>query len=794
MWGFGRNDADATLPPAPPSDERLDQPPRVDTDGADELQQEHAAMLGRRMLGALSGVSLDKGPGALATAVPAKSGPRSPPTSRGSRPASTTQDSSRSQDLLSALVPRGADEHSPGSVEGMEQRRSPQFGIGDPVAPPRSEALGPSIAPLLEAQLRPMMEQLEGSLKKQLLSTHAVLQDLRKEVVGVQALVKASQEVRKERAGVRPPRPAPSSHAAGYLCSLPDSPCSDRRSEWQRKLPNDSMPPLSEETGGANPEDPWTRNETRGLSPRETLPDESVSASMAFANANASMGSHFSVYHAETAHLEAHQGGLLSGTFTKHRWTAGMASIASVDIVQFTASFVLVATNAIYTGYQVERAVTNAVDGAADDNLGPYLQGQAVFSGLMLLEWALQWFRKGPAWFLADGALPWNAFDSLVLFSGVLEVALLAAGVHGARSLNFLRVLRLVKFARSIKRLRTLRRLFAMVGNATSSFCWAMLSLLFFVYVFAIFVTQRISRAADFVESQWTHSDEYESYAQWEKEAFYFFGSLRKTMFTLLAAVSGGMDWAGAASALMQLEFGYFVMCLYVVFVFGMVFCLSNILIALVVASTQDLGRFDREVVTENRIAEETEQCSRLQWAFGRIDESNSGYLSRGDLFIALRDRNISAYLHSLGVDASEVWGVFNFLDKECNGAVEVNSFVRKIIVMRGAAKNVDVVALIYAMRRSARITDEFQTAVGKRLDEIATAVKVHSRRSLSGSVAGPPKTGTTRQRSWVEGSPRSHSETPRSPIGGRGDAAAGGDTPPSPRSRGQADCLVLSA
>lgn len=138
----------------------------------------------------------------------------------------------------------------------------------------------------------------------------------------------------------------------------------------------------------------------------------------------------------------------------------------------------------------------------------------------------------------------WNAFDMIVVFLALGEVALdiwlhLFSGSEdnvfdnggSAKLLRLLRLTRLLRLFRTFRQLRPLRMMVHSLYSAGKSVSWAFLLLITTVYAFGVILTQAV-----------TDHTEGGTRVEGENLVLYF-GTLHRSMLSLWMAISGGISW-----------------------------------------------------------------------------------------------------------------------------------------------------------------------------------------------------------------------------------------------------------
>merc|ERR1712008_582557 len=77
-----------------------------------------------------------------------------------------------------------------------------------------------------------------------------------------------------------------------------------------------------------------------------------------------------------------------------------------------------------------------------------------------------------------------------------------------------------------------------------------------------------------------------------------------------------------------------------------------------------------------------------------------SGMLNEQAMNLLLQDPELTAYLNTIGVDVTEAKGLFTLLDDDGSGAISIDEFVTGFLRLKGSAKAVDMVTLMYENRK----------------------------------------------------------------------------------------------
>lgn len=429
--------------------------------------------------------------------------------------------------------------------------------------------------------------------------------------------------------------------------------------------------------------------------------------------------SNFDIFHADTEQLGVHCDRSHTLDF-KHldapslwkveSWQDLPGQLVTREALFRIYSCLVIVLNALFSGCVESQAVSDSLHGRPRwQEL--YIVIESTLLVLMVFELGARRLIEGSKFWTR--MLRWNVSDAFVTVACTAQI-ILQLGTGGEyRAFNFLRFLRLARLAHMMPKLHTLRAFISMFWTSLPVFCWTLTAMLFLMYTYALFISQRMSATIQSfsiqgdghsatLEDTW-QCQFYDSYEAWEADIRDLYLDVPTAMATLFGSISGGLDWGEAARPCLCTQWGAVMYVGFILFVFVMLFCFSNIFLSIIIESARDVFQMDREVVIRNQISVEQAQGARLYWIFSEADTNRDGRLSREKLTAALSNKAVTAHLSSLGVNAAEVLGVFNLLPKDENGGVELKQFIQKIFILRGPSRNVDLLALIYASRKSSK-------------------------------------------------------------------------------------------
>eukprot|EP00929_Paragymnodinium_shiwhaense_P091728 TRINITY_DN51637_c0_g3_i1.p1 TRINITY_DN51637_c0_g3~~TRINITY_DN51637_c0_g3_i1.p1 ORF type:complete len:668 (+),score=91.53 TRINITY_DN51637_c0_g3_i1:70-2073(+) len=361
--------------------------------------------------------------------------------------------------------------------------------------------------------------------------------------------------------------------------------------------------------------------------------------------------------------------------------------------------------NAVYIGIDTDMTSRDAffdkvglgrIRNTAMRSAAPYM-GPA-FIAWFCIEIAIRLYAYRKDFFIGEDKI-WNLMDVFLIVYSLLELLLmnsLTLDLSFLRIFRVFRLVRLVKLVRLVPGLKNLRTMVYAVFNSFVCLLWALIALLLLTYVFGVIFQQGIS---NFVENART-PEELEHAAQ----VYTNFGSLYETMVSLLSAITGGNDWMVYGEKLRLLGPGdtYFM-----IFMFYILFtCIGflNVVTGIFVDSAV-CTRTDDEVV-ESFKQDTRRVCEEARRMFKMADKDSDGLITYDELEGYLSEPWVKAYFSALEMDPSEAKSMFTIMDVNSDGCVDIDEFIEGCMKLKGAAKSIDLLAMMYD---SAQFAEDFR-------------------------------------------------------------------------------------
>ena len=258
------------------------------------------------------------------------------------------------------------------------------------------------------------------------------------------------------------------------------------------------------------------------------------------------------------------------------------------------------------------------------------------------------------------------------------DILRLSESTSAFNVLRIFRLCRVFRLARLVHIVSDLQALLASIVSSLRSLCWSLVLLFLLSYMLGIALTDIVTdhRVA-------THSPHDEDLQE-------CFGSLTSSMLSLFESTTDGIEWEDVVnplsediSPLLLLPF-----CFYISFA---LFALLNVITAIFIDPSLQHGQDElREYLLEE---------ARL--AFMNQEKGEKSHMiTRAEMEMHLKDPHLKSLLHAVDVDESHAHELFNLIDDDDVGEIEVTDFVNGCLQVSGLAKAIDLAALVHENRR----------------------------------------------------------------------------------------------
>lgn len=281
----------------------------------------------------------------------------------------------------------------------------------------------------------------------------------------------------------------------------------------------------------------------------------------------------------------------------------------------------------------------------------------------------------------------WNVCDTIVVACMVIDALVLQPANMGGkvRLLSTLRTMRVIRLVRLVRMFNFFRELWLLVGglvNSIKALGWICVILLLFMYVCGVVVTTEIGQNPEVYANGPSYDGEVWPYKE-------YFGSVFKSMFTLFQV----MTLDGWCDDIVRhiLYFQPMLALLFVAFLVLTAFGLMNVLIGVIVENTLAAATVADQAVFKAESTRRKKALDQLEVMLELSDSNRSGDISLPELQAASQSRVVLAQLEALDVKPSEVEQLFELLDYERRGKVDLKKFIISCRELVGGARRRDI-------------------------------------------------------------------------------------------------------
>jgi len=311
----------------------------------------------------------------------------------------------------------------------------------------------------------------------------------------------------------------------------------------------------------------------------------------------------------------------------------------------------------------------------------------------------------------------WNVLDFLLVVAFVIDVLFLVpAGVGGfVRFCSVLRVLRVVQLVRLVRILPAFRELWLLVGGLATSMkalAWVGLIVVLLMYVGAILVTTEIGQNHESYGTGPSYDGEIWPYEK-------YFGSVPRSMFSLLQVMTldGWCDDIVRHVVHRQPFMGLFFVAFLLITAFG----LMNIVIGIIVENTLAAAQVVDRSSQEHEAVKRKFAVERLADLLLRSDSRRTGEASLPDLVEAYENPVIRDLFKDIGMTLEEAKQIFQLLDHERSGKVELKRFANSCRELVGGARRRDIAQVEVTVGALARNLEQLDGQFSKIQAEVSS-------------------------------------------------------------------------
>jgi len=340
----------------------------------------------------------------------------------------------------------------------------------------------------------------------------------------------------------------------------------------------------------------------------------------------------------------------------------------------------LILSNTGFMGIEADLKIKSALG----DKAGPpdWLQTvNTAFTLIFVVELLFRMIALRTWFWVAPGEWGWNFFDLvLVATSVVTEVLIGGINLSFIRLFRILRAVRAVRLIRVLRFFRELRKMLFAILASLRSLVWCFVFLGMTMYMFTILFLQGIVPAIVDMPDPSKRDRAF-------RLTKMYFDSVPGAMFSLLAAVTGGVDWVAVKE---PLDFaGPLYTAAFVLYVLFVTVGVMNVLTGVFLASSDEY--VDRNTIVQNEQVRVDNFVAQMLELFGEVDKQHTGEIDWPRFRQAMKDPLVQSYLSAHDLEPTHGRMIFDLLDEKGIGKVNIFDWVMGMVRLKGEAKAVDV-------------------------------------------------------------------------------------------------------
>lgn len=367
----------------------------------------------------------------------------------------------------------------------------------------------------------------------------------------------------------------------------------------------------------------------------------------------------------------------------------------------------LVIINSGWIGIQTEVSMQNVMKDPPEADPSWFQIVNSCFAACFTLELLVRLAAFRWSFFLSM-EWNWNIYDLLVVVCLLLEEAISTLNVSVLRILRLTRLLRVVRIIRLLRFLTGLRQLMATLANSVSTMVWYILTLGFFLFLFAILCMQVVVAYLSPTASEEERLD-----------LLKYYGTIHQTMYSLYLAATGGIAWEELVIPLDTIShWSRLVFSMYICF---MAFGLLNVFTGIIVFQTNEVKQRDRDIARHSRELDAQDFEEHLRGFFadwGAVDED--GRVSWYDFQRIMATFDLEEFLNAHDIRVPDALHLFVLLDSEGSGTgdVGIDELVFGCMRMRSHSRNADMQGVLDTM-------DWVKVKLQENMDHVTSATRM---------------------------------------------------------------------
>eukprot|EP00929_Paragymnodinium_shiwhaense_P014859 TRINITY_DN12281_c0_g4_i1.p1 TRINITY_DN12281_c0_g4~~TRINITY_DN12281_c0_g4_i1.p1 ORF type:complete len:575 (+),score=120.23 TRINITY_DN12281_c0_g4_i1:298-2022(+) len=296
----------------------------------------------------------------------------------------------------------------------------------------------------------------------------------------------------------------------------------------------------------------------------------------------------------------------------------------------------------------------------------------------------------------------WNLLDVFLVAVSVQEL-IMAAGVssneeeESSLNMSFLRILRVMKMmklfrvVRLLRMFRELRLIWGSIVGCLKPVFWATVLIAATSFMVGVCFLQATTGYVRENQKDLPPAELEQLQNLW--------GTVQQSMLSLYMCVTSGADWGDIADSLKNVGFAYYMLFLLYILFYNCV--VANTLTSLFVESTMVNADRDQQHVIQNALEQSDKIIDKLHGWFDEVDTDGNGCITYEEFCEGLNNPRSVAFASTLDIGVTDLKQFFAALSRNGKQSVDLETFVVGCIKLRGWARSMDLVELMYFHRQA---------------------------------------------------------------------------------------------
>lgn len=293
----------------------------------------------------------------------------------------------------------------------------------------------------------------------------------------------------------------------------------------------------------------------------------------------------------------------------------------------------------------------------------------------------------------------WNWFDIWLVCVSLFQIPQYIApstslgiplgNISFMRILRVLKILKVLRIVRLFKLFRELRLILSSILGGMRTMIWGILLVMIIKYIVAICFLQGCTQllqqdpdvslfVRDAIDEHWC--------------------TIMRSMHSLFAACTGGIDWVEVAHPLHAAGWAYYF--LFVVYIGFFMFIIANTLTSIFFQATVEHSDTDTELMIQREMECVDNYIQLLQVFFDEIDSDGSGEITFEEFREHLGNPKLRAFSRAMDIPIEDAEQFFRILSNNGANKVDPDTFVVGCIKTKGSAKSIDLFAMHQLLKK----------------------------------------------------------------------------------------------